>query len=36
MSAFSNLDASEEGLEDNGITEIDSACMKCYKQVNSK
>ena len=33
MSAFSNLDASEEGLEDNGITEIDSVCMSCYKQV---
>lgn len=35
MSAFAKLDASEEGLEDNGITELDSICMNCYEQVNS-
>ena len=36
MSAFAKLDASEEGLENNGITELDSICMNCYKQVISK
>lgn len=30
MSVFKPIDASEEGLEDNGITEIESICMDCY------
>lgn len=31
---FNELDASEEAIQnDNGITELDSICMNCYKQV---
>jgi hypothetical protein len=33
MSAFTKLDASEEALENNGVTELDSICMNCYEQV---
>lgn len=29
---FNNLDASQENL-DTGITELDSVCMNCYKNV---
>ena len=30
---FKKLDASEEAIEENGVTEIDSVCMNCYKTV---
>lgn len=33
--AFNKLDASEEAIDSgNGITEIESVCMNCYKNVN--
>lgn len=36
MSVFKPLDASEEALEGNGITEIDSVCMNCYEQGHTR
>jgi hypothetical protein len=31
---FSNIDASESAIaSENGLTEIQSICMNCYKQV---